>query len=424
MKSRFERRYDRILKDVILTLKEDYAGFNEVWPEYQPTFFITAAGTKHHHNELYDDLFLQYVSQMLATTGDRSLRISLDPYEDYQPWTPGFFARRIEDILVVTDVFDDDRLSPGDLIVEINKQSPGMLRKNLQKNFFYSEETEREVWHGLLKMADHMVVQKADGSREDIPLKRFPRRDMSRKSELRDLGCGTIYLDPGTFDGSISSFAEENRGTIADCKKLIIDLRRCNGDSDEDVLALLPFVVSGTADYKTILEQEPVLTNYTAKNCACVWYPVQQWLDENGHDDELASFVETVKSKSGAGWVEEACDRWEGVDGQLQGLAPEKVVLITDTWCENAAEAFVEIAAKQPNVTLIGRPTMGTLDYSNCVSKVLDEGYTLTWPISKRKSVISGGGTKGKGLPVDIYIPFTAEEAVKDIILEEAIKLK
>lgn len=423
MKSRFERRYDRILKDVILTLKEDYAGFDEVWSEYQPTFYITAAGTKHHHNELYDDLFLQYVSQMLATTGDRSLRIALDAYEDYQPWTPGFFARRVGEHLVVTDVFDDDRLNPGDLIVEINKQSPGMLRENLQKNFFYSEQAEREIWHGLLKMADHMVVQRADGSKEDIPLKKFPRRDMSRKSALRELGSGTVCFAPGTFDGNLSRFVEENRSKIADCKKLIIDLRRCNGDSDEDILALLPFVVSGTADYKTVLAQEPVLTNYTAKNCACIWYPVQQWMDENGYDEELAAFIEEVKSKSGAGWLEERCDRWDGVEGKLEGCAPEKVVLITDTWCENAAEAFAEIAAKQPNVTVIGRPTMGTLDYSNFVSKVLDEGYTLTWPISKRKSVASGSGTKGKGLTVDIYIPFTAEEAVKDIILEEAIKL-
>lgn len=423
MKSRFERRYDKILKDVILTIKEDYAGFDEVWPEYQPTFYITAAGTKHHHNELYDDLFLQYVSQMLAATGDRSLRIALDTYENYQPWTPGFFARRSGDWLVVTEVFEDDRLSPGDLIVEINKQSPGTLRKNIQKNFFYSEEAEREVWHGLLKMADHMVVQKADGSREDIPLKKFPRRDMSRKSELRDIGNGTVYFAPGTFDGNVSGFAENNRSIIADCKKLIIDLRHGNGDSDDDILALLPFVVTGAADYEAVLAQEPVLTNYTAKNCACVWYPVQNWLDENGHDDELAAFVEEVKAKAGAGWIEEPCDRWTGVAGELQGLAPEKVVLITDTWCENAAEAFAEIAAKQPNVTVIGRPTMGTLDYSNYVSKELDEGYTLTWPISKRKSVISGSGIKGKGLPVDIYIPFTAEEAVKDILLQEAIKL-
>lgn len=423
MKSRYERRYDKILKDVILTLKEDYAGFDEVWPEYTPTFYITAAGTKHHHNELYDDLFLQYVSQMLATTGDRSLRLALDTYEDYQPWTPGFFARRVGENLVVTEVFEDNRLTPGDLIVEINKQSPVSLRENLQKNFFYSEEPEREIWHGLLKMADHMVVQRADGSREDIPLKKFPRRDMSRKSELKDLGGGTVYFAPGTFDGSIADFAEENRSKIADCKKLIIDLRHGSGDSDEDILALLPFVVSGTADYEAVLAQEPVLTNYTAKNCACVWYPVQNWMDENGHDDELAAFVEEVKAKSGAGWIEEPCDRWSGVSGKLQGLAPEKVVLITDTWCENAAEAFAEIAAKQPNVTVIGRPTMGTLDYSNHVSKVLDEGYTFTWPISKRKSVISGGGIKGKGLPVDIYIPFTAEEAVKDTLLQEAIKL-
>lgn len=424
MKNRYERRYDKILKDTILTLKEDYAGFDEVWPEYQPTFYITAAGTKHHHNELYDDLFLQYVSQMLATTGDRGLRLALEEYEDYTPWTPGFFARRSGDHLVVTDVFEDDRLSPGDVIMEINRQSPARLKELQQKNFFYSDEPEREIWHGLLKMADHMLVRKCDGETVDLPLKRFPRTDTTHPGKVQELDDGVVYFDPGTFDGSAAVTAAVNHSLLTGCKKLIIDLRRCSGDSDEDIIALLPYVVSGTANYETVLAQEPVLTNYTAKNCACVWYPVQQWMDENGHDDELAAFVEEIKAKSGTGWQEEPCDRWDGFEGEFVGLAPEKVILLTDTWCENAAEAFAEIAAKQPNVTVVGRPTMGTLDYSNFVSKELDEGYTLTWPISKRKSVITGGGIKGKGLPVDIYIPFTAEEAVEDIILEEAIKLK
>ncbi len=423
MKSRFERRYDKILKDIILTLKEDYAGFDEVWPEYQPTFYITAAGTKHHNNELYDDLFLQYVSQMLATTGDRSLRLKLDEYEDYHPWTPGFFARRSGDGLIVTDVFEEQRLAPGDTIIEINRQSPAKLRESLQKNFFYSDISEREIWHGLLKMADHILVKKRGGDTEDIPLGRYPRRNAVRQARVLEMEAGTVCFDPGTFDGGLQPFVDRERTLLTGCEKLIIDLRRCGGSCDEDVLALLPLVVSGDALWEEALAQEPVLTNYTAKNCACLWYPVQQWLDCNGPDRELEEFVSQIRARSGAGWIEEPCDRWEGVIGRLDGAAPSKVVVITDTWCEGSAEAFAEIAARQPGITVIGRPTMGTLDYSNFISKELDEGFTLTWPISKRKSVASGGGIKGKGLPVDIYVPFTADEATADILLEKAIKL-
>ena len=53
---------------------------------------------------------------------------------------------------------------------------------------------------------------------------------------------------------------------------------------------------------------------------------------------------------------------------QILHRGPEKVVLLTDTWSEQEAEHFVQLAKQQGRAVLLGRPTMGTLDYTNPVT--------------------------------------------------------
>lgn len=39
-----------------------------------------------------------------------------------------------------------------------------------------------------------------------------------------------------------------------------------------------------------------------------------------------------------------------------------------DTWCENEVEQCIRIAKQQGRVKLIGRPTMGNVDYLNPIT--------------------------------------------------------
>lgn len=405
------RRYDLLLKDMIFTIKEDYAGHGELWPDYQPSFFVSACGTQHHHNRMTDLMFLQYASQMLASTGDRSLRLSLAPGPEYTPTHPGFLARRYGEHLVVTHVSHDQRLTPGDLILSINGASPAQLRESLQKNFFYSTVPEREIWLGLLKMADHMLVQHQDGSREDLPLLRFQGSAGSAPQKLTIQG-GTAVFAPDLISGI------PDLTPLTGCDRLILDLRRCSGKNYDLIPKILDYILPQAQDSREALAQEPVLTNYTAKNCVCLWYPYEQYMQSHGEDPQIREYVEYIKSMSGKGWTEEPYDPWPDVTGELGGKGPGQVTVLADTWTENAGEALAELAAKQPNVTLIGRPTMGSLDYPAPVSKALDEDYIFTYSISKRKTLM-----KGHGLAVDKYVPFTPEEATEDVIMKMAMEL-
>lgn len=405
------RRYDLLLKDMIFTIKEDYAGHGELWPDYQPSFFVSACGTQHHHNRMTDLLFLQYASQMLASTGDRNLRLSLAPGPEYAPTHPGFLARRYGDCLIVTHVLQDCGLTPGDSILAINGASPAKLRENLQKNFFYSDLPEREIWLGLLKMADHMVVRHQNGQEEDLPLAKFQGRIGPAPEKLFVQG-GTGYFAP-ELGANVPDMTP-----LTGCDKLILDLRRCSGQNYDLIPKILDYVLPQAQDAREALPRETILTNYTAKNCVCLWYPYEEYMKAQGEDPDIREYVEYIKSMSGKGWVEETDDRWSEVTGQLGGKGQRQVVVLTDTWTENAGEALAELAAKQPNVTTLGRPTMGSLDYLNPVSKALDEDYVFTYPISKRKTLM-----KGQGLPVDKYVPFTPEEATEDVILKMAMEM-
>lgn len=412
------------MKNIIVTLREDYAGFDECWSEYDSRYYITTCGTAHRNNKLDDILFLQTASQMLATTGDRGLRLALRASEEYQPWVPGFYARRCGDELIVTQVNEETRLRPGDVITKINSTSPGTHRERIQKNFFYSDEPEREIWHGLLKMADHIMVRHMDASEEDIRLIRYPSSERVSQPELRVLRDGVVYLKPDWFDGSgeLYTLIEESSAQLGSCNKLIIDLRTCGGNEETDYLPLLPYVFRGKHIMADLFPPELLLTNYSELNCFRKLYYMQRIFEQTG-DAEIEPYINELNSLSGKGWIEEAAVQWEDIPAELTGKAPQQVVVITDTWCENAAESFVEAAKRSEAVTVIGRPTMGTLDYCGMIAVALDDDFTLTYAMSKRKAAADESGIKGRGLPVDVYIPFSAEECARDLLLEKALSI-
>ncbi|MGZ7153694.1 S41 family peptidase, partial [Streptococcus pyogenes] len=81
---------------------------------------------------------------------------------------------------------------------------------------------------------------------------------------------------------------------------------------------------------------------------------------------------------------------------------------------------FVDIMRQMPKVTVIGRPTMGILDYSNCC--VADFGdYELLYPTSRSLAVDAGLGMTDKGVLPDIEIPWTPEHIERDVDLAVAL---
>ncbi len=402
-----EKNLHKIYAQIVEILRRDYAGKDLCEERFAPRYYTQAIGQAAKEKRLDNVLFLRYVSQMLACIGDRHLRLELLPGEDYEPHQPGFRCRRFEDSLVVTEVLEDSRLKPGDVITAINGGSPSHHRALIQKNFFFSDDPEREDWSGLLKMAQTITL----ASGETLELIQYPKKAESREPSLR-MEDGIAIITPGLFDGSGAAAAmlQDQEDALRTCRRIVWDLRRGGGPSEEDILPLLPWLTPSDSDTATLLGPTDIHINYTPLNCALRAAALE------GRPG-AQSYIAELHEKAGKGLLREID---EGEALPVPGKAPTEVIVLTDTWCRDAGESFV-LAARRAGARLIGRPTLGTLDYCGDHALRLNDNFILHYPSAVTAEALEGRGMQDTGILPDEYIPFTPEECREDILLDLAL---
>lgn len=409
------RHYDRQLRAMLNILENDYAGLALADKPVDSRYYVQAAGMAWKEGTLDGLTFLRFGSQMLATTGDRSLRLALHE-EGYAPWRPGFDARRTGEHLVVTAVQEDARLRPGDRILRINALTPQQHRQQFQKNFLYADTPEREMWGNVLKMAKHMLVQHADGAQEDMPLMRFTGLRPQRGSTLRAEGHALVLTVGDLSDGeALGRLAAENEQAMNAADRLIIDLRGAHGGEEEDFLPLMPYILSAQKSMSEAAGAQALRTLYTEANCRRRMALLAPYAGDAAADALLAD----LRDKQGAGWVTETADLWADLP---QAIAPRggQTVLLTDSFTEGAAESFALLAKREGRARLVGRATRGALDYGDLITVALSEEIAFTYPMSITLAASEGRGFTNCGVAPDEEIPFTEEETRQDLLLLRA----
>ena len=401
-----EHNYQKLFAEIDGILRRDYAGMDECDGLFDPRYYTQAIGQAWNDGLLDELLFLRYVNQMLACTGDRHLRFSLLPGEGYEPYTPGFLVRRCGGALYVTEADGEARLRPGDRITAVNGGTPEHHRRVIQKNFFYADTPEREDWSGLLKMAQSVSVERLG----EIELRHYSRPAAARAPSLRFLGR-TAVVDPGTLDGSgrAAALLEENDAALSRAEHIVWDLRRCGGAAEADVTPLLGWLCTRGAAERELLGDTELYVNYSQRNCAL---RIAALRAAGGAED----YIRELEAKTGKGFLPES---EPGSAAPVRARA-KRVTVLTDTWCSGAGETLA-LAARRGGARLIGRPTMGTLDYCQPLGVVLDGRYLFQWPGAVTKQARGGGGMKGRGIAPDEYIPFQPEEITRDTLLEAAL---
>jgi len=96
------------------------------------------------------------------------------------------------------------------------------------------------------------------------------------------------------------------------------------------------------------------------------------------------------------------------------------VIVLTDTWTRDGAETLA-LAAKRAGAIVIGRPTLGTVDFCGDVSYALDDRFALTWPTAMTRSAANGNGVMHRGVAPDVTIHWTPEECERDILWDTAM---
>lgn len=402
-----EKSMFELYSEIVRILRQDYAGKDLCGDRFDPRYYTQAIGQAGRDERLDRRQFFRYVNQMFAAIGDRHLTLELVNEEGYEPHSPGFKVRRFGDHLIVTEVTAESRLRVGDVITHVQGGRPSEHRKAIQKNIFYAEIPEREDWSGLLKMADTITLQNG----EPLELRQYPRKPERRQPSLR-IENGSAIFDPGHFDGSGAAAAllKENEASLAACTRLVFDLRRGGGHSEEDFLPLLPWLCREEKTLRALLEDTELYMNYTPLNCALRARSLEGL-------EGAEAYIAELHAKAGKGFVLEQAET-EALP--IPAKAPGEVIVLTDTWCRDAGESFV-LAARRAGARLLGRATLGTLDYFADFALALDDHFILRYPAAVSAEAYEGRGMQGKGIEPDEYVPFSPRECEEDLLLARAL---
>ena len=290
---------NKLLKDLFLTVRNDYAGWEAKQARHNPSPFVTMLGQAYYDRRMSSLLVLQAVSQYCAGMRDRNLKFELIA-EGYVPFSRGFSVRRCAAGMFVDAVTQEARLRPGDEVLAINRTAPERIVKNLPNPLLAADEPEREQWNGYLKLARDITVRHADSTEEMLELARYP-------------------VDTAA------------------------------GDDEEALLPLLPYIVKADCTAAEAFGDRRIRTNYTKMNCTRLIHMLTPYLvDEDPALRQMAQQLTAYyRDQSGKGWVDEVEELPVPAETPILRRGPEKVVVLTDTWCEQEAERFVQLAKQQ-----------------------------------------------------------------------------
>lgn len=417
---------DSILGLMIDTIHDSYIGRPAKRLRFTANEYRTYILSHHRYNTLTLEMLVRAMHQFAGDMADRRLRFYCDDWVDYKNYRASFRVRAFEDCLYVTSAEPETGLVPGDKILKMQRLKPDDVRQITRHNCFYSREKERELWGGYLRMVNNAEVEHADGTKETITLKKLPACEEKYTTEFRMPGENAYLLLEEMDYGKLSALLEAHKSEIEQAQKLIIDLRRNIGGDEECAELLLPYIADKAYKTSELECDEGHYTLFSKQNCE-LRYVLLKNLRESVEDSETLALIDAEIEKyvknngKGAVFIPPVDDGSVIVPA---AKAPAKTVILTDTFCENEAERLVLMAQHAgAKVKVIGRPTMGTLDYFDTVTMALNSHMTLTYPISATKAAYEGRGIAEKGLPVDEYIPWTPAEIEKDVILERALEI-
>ena len=418
---------DALFDMMVRVLGTDYVMASRKHRAFMPNEYRTYILSHYRYNDLTLQMLARSLHQFTADMRDRHLRFHCENWIDYQNTGLDYRVRAERDRLWVTEARPGCPLRVGDCLLEIQHMTPERIRNYLRGTGFYASEPERELWGGYLRMARNALVRHRNGSEELMLLPHVPETKEQWPIGAKLLG-DTVYLKLEHMDRSATeALLRDFTPAIGASRKLILDLRR-NVGGDEDALnGLLPFLLDRETTLAELTDEKEYYVNCTATNCELRYRQLSDFLDTLTDTDERA-LVETERDfylkNYGRGPVIRRAEPTPPLVFTPAAHAPERVVLLTDTFCEDEGERFVAMAQRcGSKVVTLGRPTMGTLDTFDNITVQLNSHMTISYPIAMTADAYEGRGVLGKGLPVDRYVPWTTEELYRDVLLEKALAI-
>lgn len=392
-------------------------------------------------------LFLASARQFLSTADARSCSVtSYDPA--WSEYFLGFRTQRYGDYLYVTGVTGETRLEPGMRIVSAGRTKISELAANTGYEIFNGRGTDREDWDLALRMFDDIDVFPGNDRVERLDLRRFPLTPATPTFHFSTPADNTCVLSVGSLDDAakVRGLIASARPALSRASRLIVDLRHCEGKgSPEAWLALLPFLCDKPAPAASVMADKNIFTLYTADNVDRLCAALQAGAtDAEGQLDPYAEELMGCIREKGSQVLaavrktfdlrerEEASELAEVLPSPFQAGevftvdadVPENVLLLVGPSTGEGAERLAEAVMGMGKVRLVGRATLGLVDYANyLVNDYPDIKARFIYPISRTAENRAGNGYALTGLPLDVHVPFQPGECMEDAVMEEALQL-
>ncbi len=402
--------YTEIFDEVVSIMKTDSATCRDI-PGDDPAPYRAKIAP-----DMPEEEFIRLVQDYLISFGFRG---HLEFFSEKRIKEAGRIPVAVErygNALYVTKAAEDSAFVPGDRIVALDGLGIEDAAEKYKK-YLCGEAPERQgfYWGFLLgSVSSYTVIRKADGKREELALTRSTAPFRQREFEFRMLeeDIAYLYLPHFSKKDCVKELISPHKKELRRAGALIIDVRGNVGGNSGEYVCLFPYCFpQGKKEYP-IYDCAVCETNYTQRNCALK----SKAMEEYGMSPRS---VENCRNKSGQGFVSE----FDSPYGKVRGRkTPEKIVILTDSRCASSGDSLVAQMRVSPKVTVIGRPTAGANDYTECCMQELGE-FTLQYPIKRSLLIDRGEGRMHKGEPVDILIPWTPEHIERDVDLERAMEM-
>ena len=401
-------RKTEIFEDIVHILKYDYDGYQEKEAFNNPKTIT---------DEMSDLDFLKAVQRYLYAFNDGHLTFSSRTVQ--LPFR-GFQVRRYENALYVTKVIAEDRLQVGDKIIAINDE-PIEVTAARYSIYLQSDVFERQLWNNILPHAETITFIR-NNEAATITLNSYERPSSIPEYSYKQLDENTAYIKLTDFAQGepIQRMVAENEQALNEVSTIIFDVRVNNGGNDMFYFPLVPYTIDHTFSLSDLGEtDEQMFTNYTARNCDLWIQTLNEYLTQP-LDAETRSMLENEIEKYKTNYdtgFQQVNDNFEYTfepKGKVQ-----QIYILTDITCGSSGETFVKNLRLSPKVQIVGRGTMGILDYFNVTTKHYGN-FDFHYSISKLNEKYFKGDT---GEIPDIHIPWTPQHLVEDVDLNYILNL-
>ena len=392
----------------------------EVRPEYYSAMLERMAtdivkGTSPVH---CDKALIQVLLEQIGAFCDPGTQLLLRGETAWRPADPGFRVRRYGDELIVTEAEKDRRFVPGDIITKVQNNTIPEYYNQVWRTL-RSTVQENEDWLIALQFSNTVHVRRERGE-ERLPLMRFPFDPPDARTEIsfRDGVC-LLRLDSLSDADGISRMLLQNAASIRQSRGVVVDLRRCPSCRG-GCGALLPLLADRGTRQSELMPPEEIYLLYTPENKRLLRAELEALLpsaETAAERQEMEALIGEIDGKTG--WVAERIE--EDEDPEIPPIPCRRLVVLTDRETGSDAERFAEAVRRLGRGTVIGRHTLGALDFVHPLARPLDGSLTLVYSCGMRAEAYNGRRINGTGLAPDIHIPWSPRFLPEDPDLEAAL---